>query len=205
MTKTQIGILWGLAVLVVVVFAILSQVISRSPAQTAAQTAPPVQVHSLPEISQSARGFYPRADQAARSWQGDAQLVSATASWSFAQLDDFSRPVDWTFQFYSPGTHQLYVVSVGEEQVLPVTGMLSPYELPAVTMDNWRVDSHRALSAWLSYGGAAFIRGYSVVDVSARLRHSQDGRLEWSVVGVVRDSQTVHLVRVDATSGQVIE
>ena len=120
-------------------------------------------------------------------------------------MDDLSQPVDWTFQFYSPGTHQLYVVSVGEEQVLPVTGMLSPYELPVVSMDDWRVDSHRALSTWLSHGGAAFLKGYSIVDVSARLRHSQDGPLEWSVVGVVRDSQTVYLVRVDATSGQMIE
>jgi hypothetical protein len=120
-------------------------------------------------------------------------------------LDDLSQPVDWTFQFYSPGTRQLYVVSVSEEQVLPVTGMLSPYKLPAVSMEDWRVDSHGALSAWLSYGGAGFLRRYSVVDVSARLRHSKDGRLEWSVAGVVRDSHTVHLVRVDATSGQVIK
>jgi hypothetical protein len=120
-------------------------------------------------------------------------------------LDDLSGPADWTFQFYSPGTHQLYVVSVGEEQVSPITGMLSPYELPTVSVGNWRVDSHGALSAWLSHGGAAFLRGYSVVDVSARLRHSQEGRLEWSVVGVVRDSQTVHLVKVDATSGQVMD
>ena len=146
-----------------------------------------------------------RRDQAARSWQGDAQLSSATASWSFAQVDDLSGAAEWTFQFYSPGTHQLYVVSVGEELVSPITNMLSPYELPVVSIEDWRVDSHQALGTWLTEGGAAFLAAYSVVDVSARLRHSQEGRLEWSVVGVVRDSQTLHLVRVDASSGQVLE
>ena len=42
---------------------------------------------------------------------------------------------------------------------------------------------------------------YSMVDVSARLRHAEDGRLEWSVVGMVADSQTFHLVRIDVASG----
>jgi hypothetical protein len=205
MTKTQIGILWGLGVLVVVVFAILTRVISQSPGQSTVLTAPPAKVYRLPDIPQSARSLYLRADQAARSWQADARLVSATASWSFAQVDDLSGAVDWTFQFYSPETHQLYVVSVGEELVAPITDMLSPYELPVVSIEDWRVDSHQALGTWLTEGGAAFLKGSSVVDVSASLRHSQQQRLEWSVVGVVRDSQTFHLVRVDASSGQVVE
>ena len=205
MTKTQIGILWGLALLVVVVFAVLSQVIARSPGQTMGPQVPLAPVHRLPGIPQSARSLYPRADQAARSWQADAQLVSATASWSFARVDDFSQPIDWTFQFYSPGTGQLYVVSVDEAQALPITSQLSPYSLPAVSPEAWRVDSQEGLSTWLNQGGAAFLKAHSVVDVSARLHHSADGRLVWSVVGMVRDSQVFHLVRVDAESGQVIE
>jgi hypothetical protein len=205
MTKTQIGILWGLGVLVLVIFVVLSQVISRSSGPSIMLTAPPAKVYRLPENSQSARSLYLSADQAARSWQGDAQLVSATASWSFAQEDDLSGPVDWTFQFYSPGTQQLFVVSVSEETATPITNMLSPYELPVVAIENWRIDSHEALGVWLTEGGAAFLKGYSVVDVSARLRHSQEGRLEWSVAGVVRDSQLFHLVQVDASSGKTVK
>jgi hypothetical protein len=193
-----------MAVLVVIVFAVLSQVISRAPSRRVAVTAPPARAHHLPDIPHSALKFHPRADQAARSWQGDAQLVSTTASWSFARIDDFSKPVDWTFQFYSPGTRQLYVVNVNETSVSPITGALSPYELPTVSMERWRIDSHEALGTWLDYGGASFMNQYSVVNVSARLRHAEDGRLEWSVVGVV-DSQTFHQVRIDAANGQVVE
>ena len=72
-------------------------------------------------------------------------------------------------------------------------------------MDRWRVDSHQALGTWLDYGGAAFLSSHSVVDVSARLRHSEDGKLEWSVVGVARGSQAFQLVRTDAESGRVID
>jgi hypothetical protein len=205
MTKTQVLILWGLAAVVVVVFAVLSQFIARSPDADVAVTVPPAQVYSLPAVPHSARGYYPRADQAARTWQGDALLVSATASWSFARIDALDDPVDWTFQFYSPGTRQLYVVNVGETAVASIMSTLSPYELPTVSIDRWRLDSYEALSTWLNHGGANFLNRYSVVDVSARLRHAEDGRLEWSVVGMVGDSQTFHLVRIDVASGEVID
>jgi len=63
---------------------------------------------------QSAGSLYLNSDQAAQSWQGDAGLVSAAASWRFARLDGFSRPVDWTFQFLSPATHRMHVANVNE-------------------------------------------------------------------------------------------
>lgn len=204
MSKTQIIILWGLAGVVVVVFVVLSQLISRAPAQSVALTAPPVREHHLPAVPHSAKSYYPRADQSARSWQGDAQLVSATSSWSFAQVDDFSEPVDWTYQFYSPGTQQLYVVSVGETEATTIVSSLSPYELPTVSIDRWSVDSNQALGTWLDYGGAQFLGKHSIVNVSARLRHNAQGGLEWSVAGLDADNEAVHMVRVDAASGQVI-
>jgi len=204
MSKTQIVILWGLAVLVVIVFAVLSQVISRAPSSEAAMTVPPARQIHLPD-THSLKKLYPRADQAARTWQGDALLAAATASWSFVRVEDLSAANDWTLQFYSPSTQQIQVLTANEEQVLPIVSSLSPYELPTVAMENWRVDSHQALSTWLNAGGAAFLDRYSVVDISARLGFSKEKRLEWSVVGIVRDSQTFHQVRIDATSGEVIQ
>jgi hypothetical protein len=205
LTKTQIGILWGLSALVVVVFAVLAQMISRAPARPAAPTPAALQttVYRLPEVPFSARGYYPRADQAARTWQGDAQLVSATATWDFAEIDDLSRPVDWTFQFYSPGTQQLYVVNVGEARATPLVGSLSPYELPTIAPGRWRADSYDALSAWLNEGGATFLGSHSVVDVNARIRQAEEGRIEWSVVGVARDQDEQHVVVMDAETGRV--
>lgn len=204
MTKTQIVILWGLAVLVVGVFVVLSQVVVRRPVEAAVQVTQPVQVRQMPDIAQSAKKFYLRADQAARTWQGDAQLVSTTASWPFARVGDLSVPVEWTFQFFSPGTQVIYVVNVSESAATKIVETFSPYEVQTIDIDRWQIDSPQALGAWLSYGGEDFLNQHSVVDVSARLRFAEDGRLIWSMVGVVRGSQTLHLVKVDAESGEVV-
>jgi hypothetical protein len=204
MTKLQIGILWGVAILVVVVFGILSQVISRPQIALPQATATPARSHPLPSIGESARNYYPRADQAARSWQEDARLVSATASWPWVEQDDLAKPTDWTYQFYSPSRQELYVVNVSAGGVTPVVVTLSPYVLPTISADGWGVDSPEALGTWLDHGGAGFLDSHSVVDVSARLRVSEDGRPEWSIAGVVRDTRTFHLVEIDADSGRVL-
>jgi hypothetical protein len=189
---------------VVIVFAFLSQSLAPPAPESVPSTSPPARVHRLPQIAQSARNSYPLADQAARSWQEDARLVSASTSWPWAQLDDLSRPVDWTFQFFSPGTHRLYAVVVGESQVLPIREALSPYALPSLSEDEWRIDSHQALGTWLDDGGSIFMSRHPIVDISARLRRSEEGRPEWVVVGIVKDSLIVHVVRVDARNGRVI-
>lgn len=209
MTKTQLAILWGLSLAVVAVFALLARAMSRPvPLAEAPAPAMPTQVqevHRLPQVPYSARGYYPTADQAARTWQGDAVLASAAADWAFAKLDDFSGAVEWTYQFYSPELQQLYVLSVGEGGAKTIMSTLSPYALPTIAADRWAVDSYEALGTWLDYGGAQFLDSHSVVDVSARLRPTADGTLEWSVVGMVRDQDTQHAVRVDATSGEFVE
>jgi hypothetical protein len=203
MSKLQIGILWGVAVLVVVVFAILSQVISRSPVVVAEATSTPARMHQLPSIGETARNFYPRADQAARSWHEDARLVSATASWPFVEQGDLGKGTDWTYQFYSPSLQELYVVNVSADEVTQIVVTLSPYVLSTIDAAEWHVDSPEALGIWLDHGGATFLDKHSVVDVSARFRLSEEGQPEWSLVGVVRDTRTFHLVEIDGVSGQV--
>ena len=205
MTKTQIAILWGLAVLVVIVFAVLGRITSRSQPESVSVTAPPARVHHLPDIPQSAKKLYVWADQAARTWKGDAELVSTATSWPFARVEDLSKPVDWTFQFFSPSTQHLYAVTVRDTQATPFREGLSPYSLPTISIEDWQIDSHQALGIWLDYGGAMFLTSHSVVDISARLRYSEQERLVWIVAGLVRGSQTVYVVAVDAQSGEVVE
>lgn len=222
MTKVQLAILWALAALVVGVFAALSYVASQSGAPLPAAAAPaprleapaadqpvadrpvadaPAQVYSLPQTPYSAQSLYALATQAARQWQPDAGLVSAAASWPFADLDGFSMPVDWTFQFYSPGTQRISVINVNETQVTPIRETLSPYPLAVVTADRWPVDSHQALNAWLNSGGGDFLHAHPVVDVSMRLRSTDDTQPLWVVVGVAGDGQTTQTVQLDASTG----
>jgi hypothetical protein len=206
MTKVQVAILWGLSLLVLVVFVVVGQVVSKRPQGSSPLViTAPAQVYSLPDIPQSARSFYWRADQAARSWQGDAALVSAAAAWPFVRLDDLSMPTDWTFQFFSPSTSMIYVVNVSETEVTPIREALAPYPLSTVALEDWQLDSPKALNTWLNNNGGVFLRLHPIVDVNARLRRSKGGELEWIVAGVGRNSQNVQLVRIDASSGVVMQ
>jgi hypothetical protein len=212
MTKTQLAILWGLGVLLVVVLSVLGFVLSQArrphalsptatPAESPLPTAPSAADYRLPETPHSARNAYERAEQAAQAWQTDAALVSAAASWPFASLDNFSRPADWTFQFYSPATGRVYVINVDQENITPIRETLSPYSLVPIEVDKWQVDSHEAVNAWLNRGGGAFLKQYPVVDVSIRLSRPRDGAAEWSVLGIEESGQATHAERVDAYEG----
>lgn len=205
MTKTQIAILWGLAVLVVAVFVVLGQVLSRPAAQDMQITPPPGKTYSLPQVAYSARGFYARALQAASSWQSDAQLVSAAAHWSFARLDHLSQPTTWTFQFFSPGTQRIYVAGVDEQTVTFIRSSLTPYPLATMTADRWQIDSPEALNTWLNYGGGRFLELNPAVDVSARLVAGSGDSIEWVVVGSVSGVPDVQVSHIDAATGNVTE
>jgi hypothetical protein len=213
-TRTQLTVLWGLAVGVVLVFVVLTYVLSRSLPLTLPSAArqasvpvdamPSAEVYRLPETPYSARSLYNQAERVAQAWQPDAGLVSAVASWPFAELDGLSGPVDWTFSFFSPGTQRVYVVNANQEQVTPIRETLSPYLLPMVALDRWRVDSYQALSAWLNGGGGDFLRGYPIVDISVRLA-VDEGQVLWAVVGTDRGNQSAFAVRLDAAGGSVLE
>ncbi len=206
MTKKQIVILWGLTAAILIIFALAGYIISRSSEKGLPQTAKSSgQTYRLPAIPQSARNLYPLADQAARSWQKDARLVSASASWLFVEIDHLSQPTNWTFQFFSPRTQKMYVVSVSDQQVTTIRDSLSPYTLPSASVERWSLDSHQALAAWLNHGGGDFLKQHPIVDVNAMLRPGDGESLEWVVIGAVRDSQTMYQLRIDARSGAVLQ
>jgi hypothetical protein len=74
-----------------------------------------------------------------------------------------------------------------------------------VALEDWQLDSPKALNTWLNNNGGVFLRLHPIVDVNARLRRSKAGQLEWIVAGVGRSSQNVQLVRIDASSGVVVQ
>lgn len=87
----------------------------------------------------------------------------------------------------------------------PIREGLAPYPVPTVSVDKWQLDSHQALNAWVNRSGGSFLRVHPIADVNARLRRPKEGQLEWSVVGAVRGSPAVQMVRVDATNGWVTD
>lgn len=204
MSKTQIAVLWGFTLVIVLAFVVGGQLLSR-PATTEAMMTWPGKVYSLPQVPYSARGFYERAQQAATSWQSDAQLASAAATWPFVRLDHLSQPTTWTFQFFSPGTQSIYVVAVDEKNVTFIRSSLTPYPLATMQVEQWRVDSYEALNTWLNQGGGRFLELRPAVDVIARLVAGDGNTIQWVVVGNVSGTDEAHVVRLDATTGQVTE
>lgn len=212
MTKTQLGILWGLGVLVMIVLGALGWALTRTgqpnalsptatPPAMAGSSLPEAAAYRLPEMPYSARNLYGQAAQAAQRWQPDAALASASASWPFASLDDFSKPSDWTFQFYSSATGRIYVLNADQTTVTPIRETLSPYRLPVIDAEQWQIDSHQALNTWLNRGGGAFLKQTAIVDVSIRLSRPQEGVPMWTVVGIDDSGQIVQTERIDALQG----
>jgi hypothetical protein len=125
-------------------------------------------------------------------------------SWTFADLDRLSEPVDWTVSFYSRERQSIYVVNVSSALVTPLQEALSPYALEVIPLERWQVDSHQALGFWLDSGGADFVRAHPVADVSARVG-LQDGRVVWVIVGADRAGSSTFVVQLDATDGERLE
>jgi hypothetical protein len=213
MTRAQIAILWVLGVMIVAIVAVLGYIYSfraqtGPPLEPATPPAPPTataaRVYKLPATPYSAKSLYASALQSAQVWQPDATLVSASTSWPFAKIDALSSPADWTFQFYSPRTHGIYVINVSETLVTPVRETLSPYPMSGLSNEEWQLDSNQALNAWLSGGGGDYLLEHPVVDISARLVRSQEGAAVWAVIAADRQSDDVYSVSIDASSGTIL-
>ncbi len=203
MSKTQIAILWGFTLVIVLAFVVAGQFLSRSTA-TEMPVTQSTRVYSLPQVPYSARGFYDRAWQAALSWQSDAQLASAAAYWPFVRLDHLSQPTTWTFQFFSPATQHIYVIAVDERNINVIRSSLTPYPLTTLRIEQWQIDSPEALNTWLNHGGGRFLELHPAVDVLARLVAGNEN-IEWVIAGNVSGTDEVYVVRLNATTGQVSE
>ncbi|TKJ31104.1 MAG: hypothetical protein CEE40_02285, partial [Chloroflexi bacterium B3_Chlor] len=58
----------------------------------------------------TAKEAYPSALKAAQAWQGDAQLVSANASWRDLKAEELlEEEVSWGFTFFSPQTRSIRI------------------------------------------------------------------------------------------------
>jgi hypothetical protein len=168
----------------------------------------PVPTYTVVYTQVTARGLYPAAEGLARGWQPDAQLVSLTAAWRGTAVNLVGQPAEWIYRFYSPSQQHYYFVTVtpdgqaqGIEHARKVD--LSP---PVISLEDWRVDSVEALTAWLDYGGGAMLGAKPGIEVSAQLNvPAEGGEPTWAVVGFDPGSNDYLTVMIHAESGQVLK
>jgi len=159
---------------------------------------------------QTAQVAYAAAQQAANAWQSDAQLLSASATWpQGAGADELlDGASSWGFTFYAPAAGRVAVISVVDNEASVVSEGPHQPETPPLDASGWNVDSREIVETALSEGGRAFIDAEGVTVLTMALsadNAGQDGRIEWLASLIAPQSGRTLILRIDATSGEVLE
>jgi hypothetical protein len=204
LSKGKWAVLIGLLVLVLAVYGGLLWLVTGSGVQvgpTAPRPTPPWKVLTALEA-------YPLAEEAARAWQPDAQLSSASSSWGSGTPPQelLEGRTTWGFHFVSPSTSQFCIVSVVGEGARVVESDGIPQVPVLLAVADWHVDSPQALSIFLDNGGRDFLAAHASADTHLHLLNSVENEtLLWLATGLAADDGVAHTVSIDAVTGAVIE
>ncbi len=154
----------------------------------------------------TARTAYARAEAQIQSWQADAILFSATATWpqgaTIQELIDGAST--WSLTFYSPANQTARPAAVVEEQVtlMAESRFTAVPDLTSVTA--WEIDSDRAVQIFLAEGGQEFMRQHPVTTLHMTLGiDAEDGRYVWSISLLAELTEEMFKMKIDAANGEV--
>jgi hypothetical protein len=153
----------------------------------------------------TAKEAFPRALEAARAWQSDAQLVSANASWRGLRPEELmAEEVSWSFAFFSPQARSVRIWSMTAQGAAAVETINASPKTRALESAAWEVDSPQVLTAFLNHGGSGFLEANPEATVSLRLGPSEDGESPiWLAFGISSSNRSTLTVQVDPVSGEV--
>lgn len=160
----------------------------------------------LPVDGITARAAFDPAAALAAQWQDDARLAAVSCQWpevGMQQRDD----VEWAFQFFSPATQRLALITVAGGAARVLRDSLSPYEMVTFSAAAWRVDSDQALRTWWDNGGRTVVARRPDATLVMQLRPPDEsgGDPVWTVIGLVFGTESTATVVVNASSGALIE
>ena len=185
---------------------------STSPANTAtvlAQRADDIAPTSVFD-GRTAIVAYARAQEAAGEWQPDAVLLNAQATWpqGTTASDLLQGETSWGFTFYSAAAEKIAIVSVVEDTATIVSEGPHQQEAPILSVSGWNLDSQEAIETFLAAGGSSFLENAGVSTLTMALYaddQERNGRMEWQVSLFSLQTNQALTVRLDATSGEVLE
>ena len=153
---------------------------------------------------------YAKAQQTAVEWQPDAVLLNAQATWpqGTTVTDLLQGETTWGFTFYSAAAEKIAIVSVVEDTAVVVTEGPHQQEAPILSATGWNLDSKDAIEAFLAAGGNSFMETAGVSTLTMALfadDQERNGRMEWQISLFSLQSNQALTVRLDATSGEVLE
>ncbi len=153
----------------------------------------------------TAREALPAAEEAARAWQSDAQLVSVNASWRGLPPDELiSEEVNWSYTFFSPQARSARIWSVTPQGAAAADTIDASPNTRVLDYAAWKVDSPQVLTTFLEYGGRRFLEENPEATVSLRLGPTEDGDSSiWLAFGLSSSNRATLTVQVDPASGEV--
>ena len=211
----SLGIILVILLIVVAVFSVLlwfrpdNTPAAGQPSSATIVAARANQIAPTPLFAgQTARVAFAAAQGEAAVWQNDATLLNASATWpqGASSQDLLTGETAWSFTFYSPQTDSSALISVIEDEAaLLSTGSYNP-TTPVLSAGGWQLDSGDIIKQFLDQGGEEFILTNGVTTLTMMLSTSNDtGRIEW-FVSLFGDQTLGSLtMRIDATSGEVLE
>lgn len=163
-------------------------------------------VTGLASYGVTARQALAPAAEFAAQWREDAQLAVASCHRRAVGRQPEAE-IEWAFQFFSPATQRLALVTVAGGKARMVREGLSPYVVPTFSTEEWLVDSDQALQVWWDRGGSTVLEQRPDTDLAMELRVSDEGGEYpvWIVAGLVEGAENAFIVRVNATNGALVE
>jgi hypothetical protein len=211
-----LGIMLALLLVIVAALALMFWFRSNEPGVAAvpANTATEVafyadKVEPTPAAEgQSAILAFVAAQGTAVSWQPDAQLLNATATWPQGATEEDLRQGEaaWGFTFYSPAAASMALISVSDNEASLI--MHSAMDEPTQMFDasSWNLDSTDAVERLLQEGGSAFIDEEGVTALTMTLTaDAGNGRILWHIQLAATQSLRTLTLSLDATSGELLE
>lgn len=153
----------------------------------------------------TARQALAPAAELAAQWQNDAQLAVVSRQWLEAGKQ-IGADGEWAFQFFSPSTRRLALVTVTGGTASLARESSSPYSVPTFSTGEWQVDSDRALETWWERGGQMLLARRPDATLVMQLR-VPDGGGEypvWTVAGFA-GTENVISIALNGTDGAVVE
>lgn len=210
MTKVE-WVLGGVLVILLVIVAALAVSLWIRPNQPVASTQPLVaEIAPTPVYAgQTTMAAAVAANKQAQTWQPDAVLYKASATW--LQSDDVeslhSGASAWDFVYYSPEKKALASMVVADDT--PTGIVPGPENVDLSPMDvvgGWKVDSPEVVRILMEAGGRDFVAREGVTAMVMTLTTgSENGRLEWLVSLFAPQTENSFTLRIDATSGEILE
>lgn len=158
----------------------------------------------------TARVAFVDAQRTALTWQADAQLLNASATWpQGAAINALASGEEaWTFTFYSQGVSKTAVYTVVDRQVTFIGESNSPTFQEVRDSSAWQIDSNEAIRLLLEQGGSQFLEQEQITILTMVLMtHTQtpSQQMEWFLSLIGTESGNSIDLRINAASGELLE